>query len=65
LSVDHYSVGDGSVGPLTRKLQEIYFNVVKGGIARYHGWLTPVYQQSVRFSDVAVGSPAALVETSC
>lgn len=65
LSVDHYPVGDGSIGPLTRKIQEIYFDVVKGRIARYHGWLTPVYQRSIRFSDIAAGSPTALMETSC
>lgn len=44
LSIDHYSVGDGSAGPLTRKIQKLYFDVVAGRVAKYRSWLTPVYE---------------------
>jgi branched-chain amino acid aminotransferase len=43
ISIDHYAVGDGKVGPLTRKVQELYFDIAKGNVAKYRQWLTPVY----------------------
>ena len=43
VSVDHYPVGDGKVGPLTRKIQSLYFDIAKGNVAKYREWLTPVY----------------------
>jgi branched-chain amino acid aminotransferase len=42
-SVDRRQVGDGTAGPVTRKLQAIYDKVVHGEDARYRNWLTPVY----------------------
>jgi branched-chain amino acid aminotransferase len=44
LSVDHYPVGDEKVGPLTRKIQHLYFEIAKGNVEKYRGWLTPVYR---------------------
>jgi hypothetical protein len=35
------------VGPLTREIQRIYFDVVGGRVAKYQGWLTPVYEYTV------------------
>ncbi len=43
-SVDRYPVGQGRPGPLTRRLQELYFSVVEGRAPRYRDWLTPVYR---------------------
>ncbi|WP_237213138.1 branched-chain amino acid transaminase [Falsiroseomonas oryziterrae] len=43
VSVDHYDVGDGKPGPLTRRIQSLYFDVVSGRVPRYRHWLTPVY----------------------
>ena len=40
--VDHCQVGDGQVGQLTRKLQEIYFGIVRGKHPKYQHWLTEV-----------------------
>jgi branched-chain amino acid aminotransferase len=40
--VDHRPVKDGKIGPITKKLQEIYFAAVKGDSDKYAGWLTPV-----------------------
>ena len=44
LSIDNYSVGGGSVGPLTREIQRLYFDVVSGKITKYRSWLTSVYE---------------------
>jgi branched-chain amino acid aminotransferase len=42
-SIDHYDVGSGQPGPITRRLQQLYFDIVTGKVARYRHWLTPVY----------------------
>jgi branched-chain amino acid aminotransferase len=41
--VDRRAVGSGSVGALTRRLQDCYFRAVRGEEPRYRHWLTPVY----------------------
>jgi branched-chain amino acid aminotransferase len=41
--VDRRAVGDGVVGPLTARLQQVYFRGVRGEEPRYRHWLTPVY----------------------
>jgi branched-chain amino acid aminotransferase len=43
-SVDHRPVGSGGVGSITRRLQEMFFQVVLGKISKYRHWLMPVYQ---------------------
>ncbi|MFM2150886.1 MAG: hypothetical protein RLZZ187_3192 [Pseudomonadota bacterium] len=42
-SIDHYPVGTGEPGPITRQLQTLYFDVVTGTVPKYRHWLTPVY----------------------
>jgi branched-chain amino acid aminotransferase len=42
-SVDHRVVGDGKPGPISTKLQKVYFDVVKGKVGKYRDWLVPVY----------------------
>jgi len=42
IEVDRRPVGEGTPGPITRKLQELYFAACKGEDDRYAGWLTPV-----------------------
>jgi len=41
--VDHRPVGTGKMGDVARTLRELYFNVVRGRVARYRSFLTPVY----------------------
>ncbi|HEY8496757.1 MAG TPA: branched-chain amino acid transaminase [Limnochordales bacterium] len=41
--IDRRPVGDGKIGPITRKLQELYFDVVRGKVPKYKHWCTPVY----------------------
>ena len=43
LSVDRIPVGAGRVGPITRALQERYFQIVRGESAEHRDWLTPVW----------------------
>lgn len=45
VGIDHYPVGDGKVGPLTKKIQEQYFKVVVNTKGPYADWLLPVYRE--------------------
>ena len=38
-SVDDRVVGDGKPGPITRRVQEIYANAVRGRVDRYKDWV--------------------------
>lgn len=40
--VDNRQIGDGGRGPVTEKLQALFFDAVHGKIDKYKGWLTPV-----------------------
>ena len=42
-SVDHRPVGDGAVGPITKRLSSVYFAAVHGNDERYKEWVTPVH----------------------
>src|SRR5262245_59444997 len=39
---DRRTIGDGRPGPVTRALQQAFFDVVSGRDARHRDWLTPV-----------------------
>jgi branched-chain amino acid aminotransferase len=41
-SIDHRPVGNGTIGPITRSLRNLFFRVVKGEEPKYHHWLTPI-----------------------
>ena len=43
VEVDRRRVGTGLVGPLSQKLQHVYYAVVRGEDVRYRHWLTPVW----------------------
>jgi branched-chain amino acid aminotransferase len=42
-SIDRRIIGGGRPGPVSKKLQDLYFNVVQGKVAKYRHWCTPVY----------------------
>ena len=42
-SIDHRTLGNGEVGPITKQIQEIYFEVVRGKVPKYSNWCVPVY----------------------
>ena len=39
---DHRPIGEGRRGPVTAKLQTMFFDVVNGRSAKHREWLTPV-----------------------
>lgn len=43
-SVDRRIIGNGTMGPITSQLQDMYFSIVKGENSQYMEWLTPVYE---------------------
>jgi len=43
--IDHRKVGNGEIGEITNKLQEIYSAVIRGNNPKYLGWCTPVYKK--------------------
>ena len=57
--VDHRPVGDASIGPITRKLQQLYFDATRGHLEVYRNWLTPVYRaQAIAQQDLALHAVA-------
>lgn len=45
IEIDHRPIGTGTVGPISRRLQELYFDAVRGHNPKYRSWLRPVYEQ--------------------
>ena len=43
--VDHRPIGTGQSGPVVSKLRDLFFNVVRGQVAKYRDWLVPVYKK--------------------
>jgi len=43
IEVDRRPIGSGRMGPLTARIQQLYFQVVKGNHPKYRHWCTPVY----------------------
>lgn len=43
IEVDRRPVGTGAVGKITKQLQGIFFDAVRGRNSKYAEWLTPVY----------------------
>ena len=43
LEVDERLVGGGAIGPVTAKLQTLYFDAVLGRLPQYERWIQPLY----------------------
>jgi branched-chain amino acid aminotransferase len=43
--VDYRQIGTGKMGPITTRLRELFFNIVRGRNAKYSHWNVPVYAQ--------------------
>ena len=39
--VDRRAVGEGGTGPITKQLQQLYFDAIRGKNEKYAAWLTP------------------------
>lgn len=44
--VDHRPVREAEIGPLTRRLSDLYFRATRGHLPAYRKWLLPVYQEA-------------------
>lgn len=44
-SIDHVPVGSGTRGPVTARLQQIFFQYVEGSVDDRFNWMTPVYSE--------------------
>ena len=44
VSIDRFPLGDGEVGPITRRLQQAYMDIVRGVDRQFAEWRTPVYR---------------------
>lgn len=42
--VDYRPIGSGQIGPITTRLRELFDQVVRGNLPKYHKWNTAVYQ---------------------
>jgi branched-chain amino acid aminotransferase len=45
--LDRRTIGSGTRGPITEKIQSAFFDIVHGRNRKYHHWLTPVETQNV------------------
>lgn len=45
LEIDHRSVGDGQIGKISKELQNLYFDIVRGKNKKYSRWCTPAYSK--------------------
>src|SRR5207237_10748765 len=43
-AVDHRPIGTGKLGEMTARLRTLYFDVVRGMVAKYGAWCHPVYE---------------------
>jgi len=43
VEVDRRPLGSGTIGPITARIQKLYFEIVKGNHPKYAKWCTPVY----------------------
>jgi branched-chain amino acid aminotransferase len=41
--VEHRPVGNGEIGPITKRLRTLYMDVVRGRLDKYREWVAPVY----------------------
>ena len=42
IQVDNVKINDGKPGEITKKIQKIYFNLIRGKVDEYNSWLTQV-----------------------
>jgi branched-chain amino acid aminotransferase len=48
LEIDHRLIGNGEIGKVTKELQRLYFEVIKGKNPKYLHWCTPAYSKLVK-----------------
>ncbi|MDY6833960.1 MAG: branched-chain amino acid transaminase [Chloroflexota bacterium] len=43
VSIDRKDIGDGKMGKITRELQKLYFDIIRGKNKKYANWVVPAY----------------------
>jgi branched-chain amino acid aminotransferase len=43
--IDRRQIGSGEIGEITKRLQQLYFEVIRGNNPKYLDWCTPVYKR--------------------
>ncbi len=43
--IDHRQIGNGEIGEITKKLQHLYSEIIRGNNPKYLDWCTPVYKR--------------------
>jgi branched-chain amino acid aminotransferase len=49
--VDHRPIGNGQMGPVVTELRDLYFDVVRGKVAKYRHWNQPVFVKEAVAAD--------------
>jgi len=44
--LDNRTIGDGKRGPVTTRLQQLFFDVIRGKVANHMDWLSPVEEKN-------------------
>jgi branched-chain amino acid aminotransferase len=44
--IDYRPIANGKVGAITKKLQKLYFEIIRGNNPKYLDWCTPVYKRA-------------------
>jgi len=42
-SIDHRKIGNGHIGNITKQIQDLYYNVVRGKVDKFKKWCMPIY----------------------
>lgn len=50
--LDNRTIGDGKRGPVTTRLQQLFFDVIRGKVANHMDWLSPVEEKNASKSKV-------------
>jgi branched-chain amino acid aminotransferase len=43
--IDYRQIGSGEIGEITKRLQQLYFEVIRGNNPKYLDWCTPAYKK--------------------
>jgi len=59
-TVDHRVIGAGGIGQISDKIRQLYTEICRGEMPKYHKWLTPVYNKGDLSVSKAINSGSAL-----
>jgi len=61
IEIDGRAVGTGKIGPLTKRIRDIYFRIARGSVPKYKSWCTPIYAKAGAAGRVGAGRKGAKV----